>query len=153
MSVQTFQPLIVIYRRAIFCIILGDVHKFITHCLIPLDPCPLSLSLWLIMYFLNDFKSGVKFFSICETRFKHPLKSFIEQRYTINKVNPSVCYSIKTNKRLQLIYYPTKLLLNIILAIYNERKWTINKDLLGREGAVYYTNPKSFISTFSYLLA
>ena len=37
LSVQTFQPLIVIYRRVmvIFCIIV-DEHQFIGHCLIPL---------------------------------------------------------------------------------------------------------------------
>ena len=41
MSVQKFQPLIVIYRRIILCIIIGewDVHQFIGLCLIPLDPC------------------------------------------------------------------------------------------------------------------
>ena len=37
--VQTFQPLIVIYRRVIFlCIIIGELHKFIDYCLILLDP-------------------------------------------------------------------------------------------------------------------
>ena len=38
MSVQTFQPLIVIYRMVNFCIIIGGVYQFIGHCLIPLDP-------------------------------------------------------------------------------------------------------------------
>ena len=43
LSVQTFQPLILIYRRGKFvCIIIEDVHKFIDHCLIPLDPCTLT---------------------------------------------------------------------------------------------------------------
>ena len=39
LSVYNFQPLIVIYRRGILCIIIGGVHQFIGHCLIPLDPC------------------------------------------------------------------------------------------------------------------
>ena len=38
-SVPTFQPPIVIAEGIILCIIIGDVHKFIDHCLIPLDPC------------------------------------------------------------------------------------------------------------------
>ena len=36
--VKTFQPLIVIYRKGYFvCIIIGNVHQLIDHCLIPLD--------------------------------------------------------------------------------------------------------------------
>ena len=38
-----FQPLIVIYRSGILCIIIGIVHQFIDHCLIPLDPWITSL--------------------------------------------------------------------------------------------------------------
>ena len=38
MSIQTFQPLIVIHRRDNFVIIIGDIHQFIGHCLIPYDP-------------------------------------------------------------------------------------------------------------------
>ena len=33
LSNQTFQPVILIYKRVILCIIIGDVHKFIGHCL------------------------------------------------------------------------------------------------------------------------
>ena len=33
-SVQTFQTLIVIYKRGILCIIIGDVFHFIGHCVI-----------------------------------------------------------------------------------------------------------------------
>ena len=36
--VQTFQPLVVIYRGVILRIIIGDVHQFIGHCLNPLVP-------------------------------------------------------------------------------------------------------------------
>ena len=39
LSVQSFKPLIVIYRRGSICIMIGVVHKFFGHCLIPLDPC------------------------------------------------------------------------------------------------------------------
>ena len=44
LGVQKFQPLILIYRieRLVMFIIIGDVHctsQFISHCLIPLDPC------------------------------------------------------------------------------------------------------------------
>ena len=36
---QTVQPLILIYKRVFtLCIIVGNLHKFIGHCLIPLDP-------------------------------------------------------------------------------------------------------------------
>ena len=35
----TFQSLILIYRRVILCILIRNVHQFIGHCLIPLDPC------------------------------------------------------------------------------------------------------------------
>ena len=35
LSVQTFQPLIVIYKRSNF---IEDKHQFIGHCLIPQDP-------------------------------------------------------------------------------------------------------------------
>ena len=38
LSAQTFQSLIVIYRRVNFYIIIGDLHQFIGNCLIPLDP-------------------------------------------------------------------------------------------------------------------
>ena len=38
LSVRTFQPLIVINRRVILCNSIGDIHKFIVHCLIPLHP-------------------------------------------------------------------------------------------------------------------
>ncbi len=38
LNVQTFQPLIVIYRKG-NCVYIKDVHKLIDHCLIPLDPC------------------------------------------------------------------------------------------------------------------
>ncbi len=39
LSVQMFQPLIIIYIKGlILCIIIGDVHQFIVHCLVPLDP-------------------------------------------------------------------------------------------------------------------
>ena len=37
-SVQTFEPLMVIYSRGNLCIIIGDVNQFVGHCLIPLDP-------------------------------------------------------------------------------------------------------------------
>ena len=37
LSFQTFQSLIVIYKMLILGIIIGDVHRFIGHCLIPLD--------------------------------------------------------------------------------------------------------------------
>ena len=37
LSVQTFQPQVVIYRRDNLCIIIGDKYKFIVHCLISLD--------------------------------------------------------------------------------------------------------------------
>ncbi len=36
---QTFQPLIFIYRRGNLSIIIVDVNQFVGHCLIPLDPC------------------------------------------------------------------------------------------------------------------
>ena len=39
LSVQTFQPLIVIYKSCNLYIIIGNVHQFIGHSLIPLDPC------------------------------------------------------------------------------------------------------------------
>ena len=38
LSVQMFQSLIVIHRNGNLCIIIWDVHQFIDHCLIPLDP-------------------------------------------------------------------------------------------------------------------
>ena len=38
-SVQTFQPLMVIYRRGNFFIIIVDAHQFIGHCLILSDLC------------------------------------------------------------------------------------------------------------------
>ena len=38
LSVQTFQALLVIYRRVILCIIIENFYQFIGHCLIPLDP-------------------------------------------------------------------------------------------------------------------
>ena len=38
LSVQMFQLLILIYKRVVLCVIIGDVHKFIGNCLIPLDP-------------------------------------------------------------------------------------------------------------------
>ena len=41
LSVQTFQPLIVITEWVILRNINGDVHQFISLCLIPLDPCHL----------------------------------------------------------------------------------------------------------------
>ena len=46
LSVQTcFQPLILIYKGVILCVIIEDVHEFICHCFIPLDPCFLHLIL------------------------------------------------------------------------------------------------------------
>ena len=38
LSVQSFQPLIIIYRKGNLVIIIDDVYQFISHCLIPLDP-------------------------------------------------------------------------------------------------------------------
>ena len=38
LCVQTYQPLIAILHFVILCIIIGDVHQFIGHCIIPLDP-------------------------------------------------------------------------------------------------------------------
>ncbi len=43
LNVQTFLPIIVI--RGDFVIIIGDVHKFIGHCLIPLEPWILMIRL------------------------------------------------------------------------------------------------------------
>ena len=39
LSVQAFKSLIVIYRMGNFCIIIGDVLYFISHCLVLSDPC------------------------------------------------------------------------------------------------------------------
>ena len=44
--VQTFLPLIVIYRRGSSCIIIGEIHPLCSHCLIPLD-------LWVNVFQLN----------------------------------------------------------------------------------------------------
>ena len=41
-SVQTFEQLIVIYLKENF-VYNHCVHKFIGHCLVPLDPCSLTL--------------------------------------------------------------------------------------------------------------
>ncbi len=38
LSDQTFQPLILRSERVILRYIIGNVHQFIGHCLIPLDP-------------------------------------------------------------------------------------------------------------------
>ena len=38
LSVQTCQPLIVIYRKDILIIIIGNLHQFVGHCPIHLDP-------------------------------------------------------------------------------------------------------------------
>ena len=59
LSVQTFQPLMIILGRGYFCIINRDLHQFICHCLIPLDtfrasnlPFPKDL----LKFFLNDVR-------------------------------------------------------------------------------------------------
>ena len=39
LSVRTFQQLISVQKREILYIIIWDVHQFIGHCLIPLNPC------------------------------------------------------------------------------------------------------------------
>ena len=54
LGVQTFQPPIVIYRKGIFLIIIGDVHPFISYCLIPLDPCQHNRVKW------NGQDGGIK---------------------------------------------------------------------------------------------
>ena len=46
LSVQTFQPQILIYRNGNFWSIIGNIHQFIGHCLIPLDPWSIYLSIW-----------------------------------------------------------------------------------------------------------
>ena len=48
LSVQTQQPLILqkSTKLIILCIIIGDVQKFIGHCLIPLEPCQKLHIIW-----------------------------------------------------------------------------------------------------------
>ena len=53
LSIQTFQPLITIWRRSNFIIIIGDVHHFFDHYLIPV--CVQSNNVWSQLY---DQESG-----------------------------------------------------------------------------------------------
>ena len=41
--IHTFQPPILLYRMGTLCIVIGNVHQFIGHCPIPLDPCEYTL--------------------------------------------------------------------------------------------------------------
>ncbi len=67
---------IVIYRRGYFCIIIEDVHQFIGHCLIPLDPCCLSS---LFYFFLIQVSSWKRQWAIKST-----------PQIIINKISPCV---------------------------------------------------------------
>ena len=61
-SVQTFQPLIVIYKRIILFIIIRDTFQLIGHCLIPLDPC-LNMADWYDRSLCGKVKQQVLLFA------------------------------------------------------------------------------------------
>ena len=52
LSVQNFQPLIQSTEEVILCIIIGDIHQFIGHCLIPVD---LNFLFRFLICLLNNF--------------------------------------------------------------------------------------------------
>ena len=54
LSVPTFQPLLVIDRKGSLLIIIGDVHQFSGHCLIPLDP-------FIYAHILSDYAKETKY--------------------------------------------------------------------------------------------
>ena len=54
LSVQTFQPHIVIYRIGKFYSIIDDVHQFIGYCLIPLEPWFPFVTMHTIQQYQND---------------------------------------------------------------------------------------------------
>ena len=68
LSVQTFQLLLVeYYRKNIFCSILGYVHEFMGHCLIPLDPWVNSHWLYLSWFKINlEYKVNMNKFVHCQ---------------------------------------------------------------------------------------
>ncbi len=80
LSVQTFQPLIVIYRRDDFVYHHRNVHKFIGLCLIPLDPW-IHPPTQLPDFLLTNVFSSFAFFEIsCKKQFliKRSLSSISE---------------------------------------------------------------------------
>ena len=57
LSVLTFQPLIVIYRRSNFVFNIGQEHQFIGHCLIPLDLwCSYCLLRWIEIEMVSNYQ-------------------------------------------------------------------------------------------------
>ena len=47
--VKTYQPKVLIIKKGNFYIIIGDVHKFIVDCLVPLEPYYMRQVLYAIL--------------------------------------------------------------------------------------------------------